>query len=75
MSFKGFNMSHGLIYTQQNSQVYEITGFYPFNGVAMWKRKISIYKSFHKIYFSLFFVKIKVEKSQWSHQMKIKDLL
>ena len=46
----------------KTSQVYEKTGFYPFNGVAMWKRKISIYKYFHKNYFLLFFVKIKTEK-------------
>ena len=46
----------------KTSQVYEITGFYPFNGVAMWKRKISIYKSFHKKHFFLFFVKIKTGK-------------
>ena len=55
----------------KTSQVYEIAGFYPFNGVTMWKRKISIYKSFHKNYFFLFFVKIKLEKSQCSRQMKL----
>ena len=46
----------------KTQQIYEKGGFYPFNGVAMWKRKISIYKSFHKKYFFPFFVKIKIGK-------------
>ena len=46
----------------KTSQVYEIIGFYPFNGVTMWKTKISIYKSFHKKYFLLFFEEIKTKQ-------------
>ena len=46
----------------KTQQIYEKAGFYPFNGVAMWKRNISIYKSFHKKYFLLFFEKIKTKQ-------------
>ena len=46
----------------KTSQVYEKTGFYPFNGVAMWNRKISIYKTFHKKYFFAFLCKNKTGK-------------
>ena len=46
----------------KTSQVYEKTGFYPFNGVTMWNRKISIYKSFHKKYFFSFLCKNKIGK-------------
>ena len=60
--------------THKSQQNYEKVGFYPFNGVAMWKRKISIYKSF-TIFFFAFLCKNKTEKSQWIRQMKIKDLL
>ena len=50
-------------------------GFIPSMESPCQKRKISIYKYFHKNQFLLFFVKIKTEKSQWSSQMKIKYLL
>ena len=46
----------------KSQQIYEKAGFYPFNGVTMWKRKISIYKSFHKKYFLFFFEKIKTKQ-------------
>ena len=46
---------------KKTSQVYEITGFYPFNGVAMWELKYT-FKNSHKNYFLLFFVKVKIEK-------------
>ena len=64
----------------KTSQFYEITWFYPFNGVAMWKRKISIYKSFHKKYFLLFFEKIKTKQkvsgvARWKLKIYSKHLL
>ena len=46
----------------KSQQIYEKAGCYPFNGLAMWKRNISIYKSFHKKYFFLFFEKIKTKQ-------------
>ena len=63
------------LHTTSLNKIMRKQGFIPSMESPCEKRKISIYKYFHKNYFLLFFVKIKIGKSMWSRQMKIKDLL